>query len=98
MQDKTVDEVINDIDAVTEPVIGCPTIHSPNQRVEKDYEDKEQPHGIFVVPFADLHISREKARRYIPDIDTREYISIREAQTLIQTIHANLFIRTTFQI
>ena len=46
MQEKSVDEVIDDIDNVLEPVVGCPTIHNPHQRVEKDYEDKEQPHGI----------------------------------------------------
>ena len=97
MQEKNVDEVIDDIDNVLKPVVGCPTIHSPNQRVEKDYEDKEQPHGIFVIPFAHLHISREKARRYIPDIDTREYISIREANRLLQNIHSSIwFIQPIF--
>ena len=36
--DKTVDEIIDDIDNVLEPVVGCPTIHRPDERVRVDYD------------------------------------------------------------
>ena len=38
MQEKTVDEIIDDIDNVLEPVVGCPTIHRPDERVRVDYD------------------------------------------------------------
>lgn len=39
---KTTDQVIDSIDEVLEPpVIGCPTIHYPKQKVKEDYYDEE---------------------------------------------------------
>lgn len=37
---KTTEEVLDTINEVLEkPVIGCPTIHDPNQKPRKDYYD-----------------------------------------------------------
>ena len=67
MQEKSVDEVIDDIDNVLEPVVGCPTIHNPHQRVLIDYEDKDELNRDFAreleLMFRRIHIT-DFIRRY----------------------------------
>ena len=74
MQDKTVDEVINDIDAITEPVVGCPTIHYPNQRVRRDYEDQ----------FESCDSRVENQLRVIGNFHSQSLISNEEGRTVIR--------------
>ena len=75
-QDKTVDEVINDIDAITEPVVGCPTIHYPNQRVRRDYEDQ----------FESCDSRVENQPRVIGNFHIQRLISNEEAASLIREV------------
>ena len=55
--DKTVDEIIDDIDNVLEPVIGCPTIQHPHQRVKKDYDEEEGSVSLLSEALNEMHMS-----------------------------------------
>ena len=81
--EKTIDEVIDDIDdAITEPVIGCPTIHYPNQHVRRDYEDP-----LELCNSSELCDSRvENQIRVIGDYHSQRLISNEEAASLIREV------------
>ena len=57
MKEKTVDEIIDDIDNVLEPVIGCPTIQHPHQKVKKDYDEEEGSVSLLSEALNETHIS-----------------------------------------
>ena len=74
MQDKTVDEVINDIDNILEPVVGCPTIHYPHQRVKEDYEDQIMYKFVFLSETCNLQVMQT----LFQDLNSQDLIHFQE--------------------
>lgn len=75
MQEKTVEEVIDNIDKeLNRPVIGAPAIHSPHQLVKEDYNDQYEDESEYEGDYYDYDDYEEEEE----DDDDEEYDNDRE--------------------